>query len=159
MPAPSEDARRSAAPCALTAMIHGRRTPWTRADLARRLEAVEPGHLEVHEDHVVEAAPPRLDDRGPVGHGADPVAEALEQALRDLPVDRVVVGDQDLQRSIARRRRPAARSRALPGAARPRSGTSSVNVAPSPGTLAPRTQPPIRSASRVLMARPRPVPP
>ena len=100
MPAPSDEARRSAASWALTAMIHGRRAPGARRISRVASTPSRPGHLEVHQDHVVEAVAPRLDDRGAVGDRADAVAEALQQALGDLAVDRIVVGDQDLQRPV-----------------------------------------------------------
>jgi len=56
------------------------------ADLAGRLEAVEFGHLAIHQDQIVRPGCDGVDRFAPVGHGADHRALALEQR-RDRLVD------------------------------------------------------------------------
>ena len=93
--------------------------------------------------------------------GSGPFAELALKHVKRAGVDtRLVQTDPVLQTSsVTLLITPDTQRTMISGGGATRSGTSSVNVAPSPGTLAPRTQPPIRSASLVLMARPRPVPP
>ena len=93
-------------------------------------------------------------------------AEQAELAHQDLAVDRMIV---DHEHARHRRRRAAQRIRAAP--ARPaagrrgesagaaRSASVTVKVEPLPGTLSTVTLPPISSASRRTIERPRPVPP
>ena len=65
------------------------------ADPARRVEAVELRHLDVHQDDVVRPALERLDRLEPVVRDVGAVAELLEEAQRDLLVHRVVLREQD----------------------------------------------------------------
>ena len=97
-----------------------------RPDPARRLEAVELGHLDVHEDQVVVAGAPG--PRWPRARRRDVgrVAHPFEEAEGELPVHRVVLGDEDpkprverdLRLAPAPGRRPLARRASSPARSR-----------------------------------------
>ncbi len=67
------------------------------ANLARRVEAVELRHLDVHEDDVVGLPLERLDRFAPVRCDVGAVTELFQQASRHLLVHGVVLGEQDAQ--------------------------------------------------------------
>ena len=69
-----------------------------RADPSRRVETVELRHLHVHQHDVVPATLERLDRFETVRRDVGSVAEPVEQAERDLLVDRIVLGKQDRKR-------------------------------------------------------------
>ena len=127
-------------------------------DAARRLQAVELGHLHVHEDDVVAAALDRLHRPAP-SRRRRLVAEA--RSIRTAT--RWFTG---LSSAISKRgRRPAARPpRGAVGRAARRAASAALNgssrrtSSPRPAGFAPH-RPPISSTRRLLMARPRPVPP
>ena len=92
-------------------MIHGacamRRSLLREPDAARRFEAVEHGHLAVHEDDVVR----RGEDGGhgcfAVRHDVDVESHRLQQVAHDHLVDVVILGDEHAQSPRPRRwRRP-----------------------------------------------------
>ena len=69
------------------------------ADAARGLEAVQFGHLDVHEDDVVLLAFEGLEDLGAVLDDVGTVPHLAEDAGGDLLVDDVVLGEQDAERA------------------------------------------------------------
>ena len=86
-------------------------------DRARGLQAVDLGHLDVHQHDVVVLPRDLLDGLCAVGGDIGAVAEVLQQSHDDALVDRVVFGDEHAQRlrrcgrRAARRRRRCARPR------------------------------------------------
>ena len=70
-------------------------------DLAGGGEAVEPGHLDVHQDQVGQGPPADVDRVvAVVDHGDDVVAQGVELALEAGGHRLFVVGDEDLERPI-----------------------------------------------------------
>ena len=65
-------------------------------DGPRGVQAVELGHLHVHEDQVVAGSASQLDGLIAVFGQVHLQPDVLQQELRDLPVDGLVFGDQDL---------------------------------------------------------------
>ena len=117
MPAARQASRSSAIALAVMATIQRPVVRPARPDPAGRLEAVELGHLDVHQDQVVASPLERGDRLEAVAGDVGRVAHLLEQPERELLVHRVVLGEQDPQRmALAERRRrgpssPAARGR------------------------------------------------
>ena len=74
------------------------------SDALGRLVAVNAGHLDVHEDHVVIRPVGSRDhhDRGlAVFRGLHRVPDVLEELLGDLPVEFIVLHEQDPYRTAA----------------------------------------------------------
>ena len=68
------------------------------ADTAGRLEAVELGHLDVHQDDVVVGRSEGVDSLQAVARDLGRVAHVSQQPQCELLVDRVVLGEKDPQR-------------------------------------------------------------
>ncbi len=64
------------------------------ADPAGRLDAVQPRHLYIHQDHVVGVGQRGADRRLPIGHGVPVQAEQFQHPADDLPVHVVVLGQE-----------------------------------------------------------------
>ena len=91
-----------------------------------------------------------------VAGGLDLEPPPLQQQPQDTPARGVVV-DHERAAPAKRVRR---RRRAVPVCSGATSATTvNWNVEPTPGSLSTHIDPPINSASRLLIARPRPVPP
>jgi hypothetical protein len=97
MPAASQRARSSADAAAVSAMMGGAAAP-DGLDLARGLQAVDVGHVHVHQDGAQALAGRRglatLPPPPAVAGGAHFVAQLQQHRAGDLEVDRVVVGHQ-----------------------------------------------------------------
>ena len=128
--------------------------------------------MQVGEHHRVAPGAEQLERLVPVVGGVGAEADRVELVQEHRPVDRVVLGDEDeapLAIGLARgsacgRLAGASPVRAsAPGttaAGSPTgSGTMSRIVVPVPGALSIVTSPPISTASRWQITRPRPVPP
>jgi hypothetical protein len=126
-----------------------------RADAARSLDTVEPGHLPV-EQHDVERMigvrlPDRLERLFSGGDRRDAQAESAQQLAENLARRRIVVHDQRAR--AVQRRLAGARRRA--GSSRPISSQAvKPNVLPTPGSESTQTVPPISSTRRRVMASP-----
>ena len=71
-----------------------------RADRSRRLQAVHPRHLHVHEDHVVRARLHHRERGLAVFRDLDAVAERAEHAGCDLLVERHVCHDEHMESAV-----------------------------------------------------------
>jgi len=69
-----------------------------RANTPARLEAVELGHLQVHQHEVVRPARRGLDRLDAVDGSVDLVAGAPQKARDDHPAERLVIDDEDRER-------------------------------------------------------------
>ncbi len=114
-------------------------------ELAADLEAVQPGHHDVEQDQPGALAPGHLEGLDPVGRLQDLVLVALQGDVHQGPHGRFVVGDQQLHRPL-----PASSSEV---------GRVKRNTEPTPGQDSAHSRPPCISTSRLVMYRPRPVPP
>ena len=104
MPAPSDEARRSAASWALTAMIHGRRAPGTRRISRVASTPSSPG---ISRSMRITSSRPRRQASTTAAPSATVRTRWPRRSSRRCAICRligIVVGDQDLQRSAARRR-------------------------------------------------------
>ena len=130
------------------------------ADLGGRGEAVEPRHLQVHQDQPRAVALGHLDPLDAVGRDHRLVAALAQHRPQDHRVDLVVLDDEDRAGGRpAALGAPQAASRASPSAvddveARREGRRSSRGRARSSTSM----RPPIIRARFWLMARPRPVP-
>ncbi len=171
MPAARQRSRSPSVPAAVIARMGGRRLAGEQLpDLARRLVAVDVGHVAVHQDRDVGPLPRHPDGLPAVHRDVGHVAELLEHAHGHALVDGVVLGHQHTS-SRQRRRVRGGRLRRLGGRPRVRcaapwaidrpSGASSVNqnCDPTPTVLDTPIVPPRLSTSPFEIARPRPVPP
>lgn len=75
--------------------------PGQRANLPRRLEAVEIGHLHVHQDNRIGARAGLVDGADAVFGGIDGKPDVFEQKARDFEIERFVVDDQDAAAAVA----------------------------------------------------------
>ena len=112
MPAARQASRSSAKALAVSAMIGvrgGSPLGLGGADAPRGFEPVHARHLHVHQDEIVGRAGlargvPALQRRGAALGNGRPVAEPRQQRARQQRVDLVVLGDQDIEQALARRR-------------------------------------------------------
>ena len=128
------------------------------AQLTRQIHAVAVGHAHVEDGEVewlaMAHAIERFERRGQRRRAHAP---QHREACQDAAIGLVIIDDQH---ALADQRRRVALQEGERAPA-PASSTCSQtwNTEPRPGVLCTSTRPPINSARRLLMARPRPVPP
>src|SRR5688572_23010780 len=115
------------------------------ADLARRLDAADAGHLQVHQDDVRSKALDALNGLFAVSGLADDLDArfALEEGAQPLPDDGVIVHEEDANRPVG-----------IVGHRR----ASTRTLVPWPGALSIWRVPPSRSTRSRMPSRPKPPP-
>src|SRR5262247_3270008 len=119
-----------------------------RPNGSRRVETGELGELDVHDDHVRLVAPGRGHASLAVMRLEQVVGLAGEEVAHDLPVELVVLDEEDLL--VAHLASVASATHR---------GTAKEKVEPRPGSLSTQMRPPWSSTKVLVMLKPSPVPP